>query len=289
MRFGEKSALVSVCSLLICLSISAQLRLLQGAYSTSSPIESQIGFYVPFAAFALLSAYHYFEWARTHKFQAIVLMICLVSIASLLGLATGMANPSNLGTGNTHSAAGVNFGQFPSLTGQSGVPPAEVVSIVSSLQENLQNLGKTINSTPYASTIFVAIEIGTAAIALGIILLRGHYRRFPSLHMDATNEIGGQMEHLRRPPLTPRELIVEEYLNTLGFFKGRGLGITDADTPHDALRRVKQTSPERSELLRSLTYLYEEAKFSLHQITESYANSASKLRISITGEVPKNP
>ena len=284
MRLSDRSALVSLCSLLICLSISAQLRLFREVYSTSSPIESQIGFYVPFAVFALLSAYHYFEWAKTHKFQAIVLMICLVSIASLFGLAT--ANPSNLGTASKPSASGLNFSQFPALTGQTGVQPSEVAS---SLEQNLRNLGETISSAPYASTIFVAIEIATSAIALAVIFLRARYKRLPSFHLDATTNIQDHTENLRPTPLSPRELIVEEYVNTLGFFKGRGLEITEADTPNDALRRVKQTWPEGSDLLKSLTTLYEEAKFSLHNITETYANYATQLRMSITGEVSKLP
>ncbi len=283
MRLTEKNAIVSLCSLLICLSISAQVRIFEGDYSASSPIESQIGFYVPFAAFALLSAYHYFEWARNHKFQAILLMTCLVSIASLIGLATATSNPSNLGTGNPNLPSGVSFGQFPPL-GQTG---AQLSGGASSLQQNLRKLGETIDSAPYASTVFGAIEVGMSAVALAIILLRGRYGRLGMLRTHTTKAEEGPIADLRRLPLTPRDIVVEEYLDTLRFFKGRGLKILDSDTPDDALRRVKQIWPERSNLLKSLTLLYEEAKFSLHQISESCMNSASDLRLSITAEVLK--
>lgn len=285
MRLTEKSALVSLCSLLVCLSISAQLRLFEGNYSASSPMESQIGFYLPFAAFALLSAYHYFEWARKHRFQAVLLMTCLVSFAVLVGLATSVGNPANSATGgNAHSSSGVNFGQFPPLTGQTGVQPPGGAS---ALQQNLEKLGETINGAPYFSTMLGAIEIGMSAIALAIIFFRTHHGRLGTLRTDNTKVKEAHTPDLPRSPSTSRDIVVEEYLNALGFFKANGLNIPDSDTPEDAIRHVKQAWPERSELLKSLTSLYEEAKFSLHQISESCVDSAFQLRVSITAEVSK--
>ena len=115
----------------------------------------------------------------------------------------------------------------------------------------------------------------------------GGFRRLKTLRTNNARTNVGPIASLRRTALTPRDIVVEEYLGTLGFFKDKGLEIPDSDTPDEALRRVNQTWPERSELLKSLTSLYEEAKFSLHQIGESYVRSASQLRVSITAEVSK--
>jgi Domain of unknown function (DUF4129) len=282
MRLTEKSAIVSLCSLLICLSVSAQIRLFEGNPSAPSPMESQIGFFLPFAAFALLSAYHYFEWARKHRFQAVLLTTCLVSFALLIGLASAIGNSHALG--NAHSPPGVTFGELPPLTSQTSAPPPVGASAI---EQNLKTLGETINGAPYMSTMLGAIEIGMSAIALAIIFFRGRYRRL------GTNRSGNEKDELRhtpdlrRPPLTSRDIVVEEYLNTLRYFKVKGLSIPDSDTPDDAMRRVKQAWPDRSDPLRSLTSLYEEAKFSLHRIGEAQVNFASQLRVSITAEASK--
>jgi hypothetical protein len=247
-------------------------------------MESQIGFYLPFAAFALLSAYHYFEWARKHRFQAVLLMTCLVSFAALVGLATSLGNQTNSAiAGNGHSSSGLNLGQLPAPTGQTGVQPGGV----SALQRNLEKLGETINGAPYVSSILAAIEIGTSAVAVAIIFFRSRYRRLGTLLIDKAKVKETNTEGLRRAPSTARDIVVDEYLNTIGFFKANGLNIPDSDTPDDAVRRVSVTWPEKSNPLKSLTSLYEEAKFSLHQISEACVDSALQLRASITTEVSK--
>jgi hypothetical protein len=282
MRLTERSALVGLCSLLICLSVSAQVRLFEGNYSAPSPMESQIGFYLPFAAFALLSAYHYFEWARKHRFQAVLLMTLLMSFAFLIGLASAIGNSGTFG--NAHSPTGVTFGQPPSPTGQTGVQPPLGSSAI---EQNLKKLGQTLNSAPYMSTMLGAIEIGMSAVALAIIFLRGRYGRLGTHRTENEKHETTRIPDFRKSPSTSRDIVVEEYLNTLRFFKVKGLNIPDSDTPDDAILRVKTTWPERSEPLRSLTSLYQEAKFSLHRIGETHVNSASQLRASITAEVSK--
>jgi hypothetical protein len=280
MRLTERSALVGLCSLLICLSVSAQIRLFERNYSAPSPLESQVGFYLPFAAFALLSAYHYFEWARKHRFQAVLFMTILVSFALLIGLASAIGNEGTYG--NLHSPSGLPFGQLPTPIGQNG---GQQPVGASALEQNLRKLGQTLNGAPYTSTVLGAIEIGMSTIALAIIFFRGRYRRL-DIHRTENEKLEvAQTSDFRKSPLTSRDMVVEEYLNALRYLKVRGLNIPDSDTPDDAMRRVKRTWPDRWEPLGSLTCLYQEAKFSLHHIGDSHVSSASQLRAAITAEV----
>jgi hypothetical protein len=282
MRLTERSALVGLCSLLICLSVSAQIRLFRGSHSTPSPMESQIGFYLPFAAFALLSAYHYFEWARKHRFQAVLLMTILVSFALLVGLASAVGNSGTYG--NTHPPEGVNLVEPPASSGQTVVQPPVGSSV---MQRNLEKLGETLNSAPYMSTMLGAIEIAMSAVALAIIFTRGRYRRAGRERIENQKQVVAMTSEFRNAPLTSRDIVVEEYLKAVRFLKAKGLNIPDSDTPDEAMRRVERAWPDRWEHLKSLTPLYQEAKFSLHRISETHVNSASKLRVSITAEVPQ--
>ena len=265
MRPNEKGALASLPLILLCLSISAQIRLFEGISSPTLMWESQIGFYIPFAAFALVGGYHYLAWARKHRFQAVILMAIIIGAASLMSIAT-----SNIQLGQT----GVSSTQ--TLTTQSASQAAGAPS--STMPRSLQRLGEGISKMPYASTTFVAVEIGMSAVALTIILLRRRQRRMGPSYVGGT---AGKIQVPHSKTLrTPRDVIVNEYLETVIFIKSKGMQIPDSDTPQDVLRRVSKTRPDLNQF-QFLTLLYEEAKFSLHQVSAGYAESAAHAAVSI--------
>ena len=266
MRPNEKGALASLPLILLCLSISAQIRLFEGISSPTLIWESQIGFYIPFAAFALVGGYHYLAWARKHRFQAVILMAIIIGAASLMSIATSNIQLRQTGVSSTQT-----------LTTQSASQAAGAPS--STMPRSLQRLGEGISKMPYASTTFVAVEIGMSAVALTIILLKRSRQR----RMGPSN-VGGTAGKIQVPHsktlTTPRDVIVNEYLETVIFIKSKGMQIPDSDTPQDVLRRVSKTRPDLNQF-QFLTLLYEEAKFSLHQVSAGYAESAAQAAISI--------
>jgi len=92
MRLSEKGVLASLALILLAFAAAAETRIIDGRAGTHVPSwEAEIGLYLPFVLFALVSTYHFFDWARKRRRQAILIGIITVSVASLLGVGTANA------------------------------------------------------------------------------------------------------------------------------------------------------------------------------------------------------
>ncbi len=260
MRVSEKGILASLALLLLAVSAIAQTRILIGTGEASLSWQAEIGFYLPFVLFALVSTYHFLEWARKHKRQAVLMMILTIAVLSLIGNASVNAPRPIL---NTPTREDFSSTQRPASTIQ--IQPQPV-----SIQESLLKLREALSQTPYFSTGFDALMLGASAIALALVILKIRRERksetIRSFAEPATAEF---------PARTPREAVIEAYRLALVSLQAHDIGIRDSDTPEDAFRRIKQLRPMIADAFWKLTILFEEAKFSLHPISESEAEYAS--------------
>ncbi len=262
MRFSEKGVLASLALLLLAFSVIAQTTIFE-AKGTASAVSSwtgEVGFYLPFVLFALVSTYHFLEWAKRHKRQAIILMLFIVGIASVIGSATVNAPRPVLNslTLQSHSPTQQGEGSIIQIQQQ---PP--------SLQESLLKLREVLSQTPYFSTGFDAIVLAASGLALLVVLLK--MRREKSGH-EVKPLISPIVTEVQAK--TPREIVIRAYQMASHSLQRGGLEIPDSDTPADAVMRITQAEPTLADAFRKLTLLFEEAKFSLHPMNETHAHHA---------------
>ena len=262
MRLSERSILASLAFFLLAFSVIAQTRIFEtkGTVLSPSSWQAEVGLFLPFVLFALISTYHYLQWANKHRKQAVIMMLFILSATSLIG--TSALNVPRQAV-NT-----VTVGQV--TTGQQGQgPPIPVLQPTSSLQESLAKLQQIFNNTSYFSTSFSAVLLLASAIAVVIVLLRMR----PRVKRD-------QVKPFVQPHLseiyarTPRELVIQCYRYASSALQSSEFRIPDSDTPIDAYTRIRQLKPAIAGTYWQLTLLFEEARFSLHSISDDQAHSA---------------
>jgi len=271
MRVSERGVLASLALILLAFSAVAETKILEGRGSTSPALswQSEIGFYLPFVLFALVSTYHFLEWARKHKRQAIALMLLMFGVASLIGTAAVNAPRPTLNT-PTQQQIGPTQQQSQASVVQVPQPPG-------SLQEDLIKLREALNSTPYFSASFNALVFLASLLAIVLIVVklrRGGegYAVKPSMPPRVTGIVAN----------TPREVVIQSYRLACASLQSGGLTIPDSDTPSDVCVRTKEVKPMLGDSLWKLTLLFEEAKFSLHSISETQAEEACRYSTSIS-------
>lgn len=261
MRLSERSVLASLALFLLAFSVIAQTRIFEtkGTVLSPSSWEAEVGLFLPFVLFALISTYHYLEWAKKHRRQAVIMMLFIVGITLLIG--TPALNVPR------QAANTMTIGQ--TTTSQQGEgPPIPIMQNPSSLQENLVKLQQVLNNTPYFSTSFSAVLFLASAIAVTIVLLRMR----PNVKRDQVKPV---VQHLSEIyARTPRELVIQCYRYASSALQSSDFRIPDSDTPIDAYTRIRQLKPAIADTYWQLTLLFEEAKFSLHPISDNQAHSA---------------
>ncbi len=263
MRFSEKGILASLLLILIAFSTSAQTRIFEGVQTGSVVYswESQVGLYLPFVLFTLISTYHFLDWAKKHRRQAIIISLLLFSVASLIGI----------GTANSTTPA-INSMTAPHFTfteqGQSAPVPIQAFP---QIQQDVLKVQQALNSTPYYSFTANALLALITVAAIALLLLRTRSRGGIAVvpekatPTETIQEIGG----------TPREAIIRYYLLACQALHANGMQIADSDTPSDIYLKTNSRTPSVAADLQGLTLLFQEAKFSLHKITEREAIDAS--------------
>jgi hypothetical protein len=78
-----------------------------------------------------------------------------------------------------------------------------------------------------------------------------------------------------REPADPRAAVIEAYARMEHVLAERELGRRGPEAPHEYLRRVMREQGMPEESLTTLTELFEEARFSRHQIPESAPSRAA--------------
>ncbi len=277
MRFSEKGILASLLLILLAFSTSAQTRIFEGVHTGSEVYswESQVGLYLPFALFTLISTYHFLDWAKKHRRRAIIISLLLFSVASLIGI--GTAN-STKPTVNSMTALHFTFTE----QGQSAPVPIQPFP---QIQQDILKVQQALNNTPYYSFTANALLALITVAAIALLLLRtrsrggiavGSEKATPTTTMQ---KLGG----------TPREAIIRYYLLACQALHANGMQIADSDTPSDIYLKTNSRTPSVARDLQRLTLLFQEAKFSLHQITEKEAIDASshweQISSQITGPV----
>jgi hypothetical protein len=270
-RLTEKISLSVLVLALIAISTIAEVEILEIRGAGSQSWQAEVGFYVPFALFALVSTYHFLEWVKKHKRQAILLMIIIVAISSGIGVVTANAPRPALSSLILQSSASTQQGETAAV---------QIQRQPESLQQSIIKMRDALNSTPYFSTGFNAIILIASGLAVVLVLVR----------MRQENRIGPAEPTLG--PITnevaasnPREVVIHCYNLATRSLQTKGVRIPDSDTPLDAFARIKPLEPSVADPFWKLTLLFEEAKFSLHPISEVHSTSATQYCKSIEQHV----
>lgn len=275
---SEKSVLACLTLILLAFSVIAETRVLDSAASPSQGPwwQAQIGLYLPFVMFALVSTYHFLDWARKHKRRAILLGVVLVSVASLLGV--GSANtPRPLADTGTFPTRLLTISQPQSSGSVEGFAQQ-----LPSFQNSLITLQKVLNSTPYYSTGANVLVILASLATLAFVLFRMKRERSVATAPILTPSL---IEQPRAG--LPREMVIHYYALACGRLQASGIRIPESDTPFDIHARTKAMKPTIANSLWKLTTLFEEAKFSLHSMSRAEAEEAnacfSEIQDSLSG------
>lgn len=275
MRLGEKGILASLTLMLVAFSAAAQTRIFEGPVNVNGATwVAEVGLYLPFVLFALVSTYHFLDWARKHRRQAILLGIVMVSLASLLGVATANA-PRPLMDTTSFPARPFTITQGQ-ISGLSGV----LIQQPPSFPDNLKQLQNVLNSTPYYTAGANALVLLASAAAVIFVLLK--------MRTEGKTLATPKPRHiLRQEPIpdSARDAVVQSYRLAYTALQTAGLDIPESDTPQDICAKARSARPSIAYTMSNLTTLFEEAKFSLHQITQKEAEEARAYRDAIRGNV----
>lgn len=262
MRLGEKGVLASLLLILLAFSTGAQTRIFEGAQNTSESgiWESELGLYLPFVLFTLISTYHFLDWAQKHKRQAILTVSLLIGAALLIGFRTPGAKPA---------VAPITPSHLPiAEQGGSAIPPVQQFA---QLQESLLEVGRALTSTPYYSygANAFATLVTVAVIVLLLLKARARVKASP-IGTGAVSDV------VEVPARSAREAVIRFYLLACKALESHGVQISDSDTPSDIYVRATSEQPSVADQLLGLTLLFQEAKFSVHPITEQVVADAQK-------------
>lgn len=125
----------------------------------------------------------------------------------------------------------------------------------------------------------LAVAVG-GLVLLGVVLIVVRRRRtLPSLETEESVQEGlaraveTTIDDLRREP-DVRRAVIAAYANMEGALASRGLARHGAETPFEYLARILRELNVRDSAVRSLTRLFEYAKFSPHEIGEEMREEA---------------
>jgi len=270
LRLSEKGILASFALLLLAFSIIAVSRIFEvpGTSTAGGSWQAEVGFYLPFVLFTLVSTYHFLEWAKKHRRQAIVMMVIIVAIGSLVGTVTANAPRPALTSLTLQSQVS---------TQQSQVTNVQFQREQASLQESIVKLRDALNSTPYFSTGFSSLTLIASAAAVILVLAR--MRREPRA-TSAKIVTEPLIADIRAT--NPRDVVIQCYGLATRYLMLGGVRMEDSDTPLDAFARIKGFESSIADPFWNLTLLFEEAKFSLHPISSAQADTASQYCKSIS-------
>ncbi len=263
MGLSEKGILASLLLILLAFSISAQTRIFEALHTKSAlnAWESQVGLYLPFALFTLVSTYHFLDWAKKHRRQAVIVTVILFSVASLIGI--GAANSPRPAI-DSMTPPHFTFSQ----QGQNALVPIQEFP---QIEQEFLKVQQALNTTPFYS--FTANALGALITVAAIALLFLRTRRRGDI--AAAPEKSTLSRSIQRPARSPREAIIRYYALACEALHEHGMQITDSDTPSDIYLKTNSRTPSIAGDLQGLTMLFQEAKFSLHHITETEAINAS--------------
>jgi hypothetical protein len=125
----------------------------------------------------------------------------------------------------------------------------------------------------------LAVAVG-GLVLLGIVLVVVRRRRSPTevaeeegMHDGLARAVQTTIDDLRREP-DPRRAVIAAYAHMEGTLASRGLARRGAETPLEYLARILRDLNVRDSAVRSLTSLFEYAKFSPHEIDEDMREEA---------------
>jgi hypothetical protein len=138
-----------------------------------------------------------------------------------------------------------------------------------SFQDNLKQLQIVLNSTPYytAGANALVLLASVAALVFVLLKMRNEGKTPVTLKprpIPTQNTIFG----------SARDAVVQSYRLAYTALQTTGLSIPESDTPQDICTRTRLARPPIAETMSNLTTLFEEAKFSLHAITQKEVEEA---------------
>jgi uncharacterized protein DUF4129 len=125
----------------------------------------------------------------------------------------------------------------------------------------------------------LALGIAGLVVLGGVLLVVNRRRALPvvadgeSMQEGLARAVETTIDDLRREP-DPRRAVIAAYANMEGALASRGLARRGAETPFEYLARILHELKVRDSAVRSLTRLFEYAKFSPHEIGEEMREDA---------------
>jgi hypothetical protein len=166
--------------------------------------------------------------------------------------------------------------QPPSLPVATGAPTPTGAPLDLSSQSSVSD-----NGTPWVEAGLIAGAVLVCAGVLAVFVLPRLKRRpsgpVPIEKGSARATVAGavslSLDDLRREP-DPRRAIVAAYARMERTFAGAGLPREAHDTSTEYLRRILTASSAPSDALLKLTLLFQEARFSRHELTSHHRDGA---------------
>jgi len=128
-----------------------------------------------------------------------------------------------------------------------------------------------LSNTPYYSTSANALVLLASLGALAFVLLKMRRDRSTPPSLQPRPSLSAELF-----ADSPREAVIQCYGLACRTLQATGLRIPESDTPFDICSRTQLMRPRVADSLRKLTVLFEEAKFSLHAITQREAEEANE-------------
>lgn len=261
MHVGKSSILASLLLILLALLTSALSGAFQGTAVNGPPTwEWYVGLFLPLVLFTLVTTYHFLDWAKKHRRQAIMMLVLTFGAALLFGLGASHGPGPEIGS---MTGVGLTFME------QSQSVPFSPYSFPE-LHQGFMKVQEALNNSPYYS---LTANTLVAVMALGVLALWLVRSRVPRVTPVALKS--SIQEKTRAEARTPREAIIRCYALACQMLLESGMQIADSDTPTDICVNATAKKPLIESNLRSLTSLFQEAKFSLHQVTDQKAVEAS--------------
>jgi hypothetical protein len=136
----------------------------------------------------------------------------------------------------------------------------------------------------------LAVAVG-GLVLLGVVLVVVRRRRSPteiaedeSVHEGLARAVQTTIDDLRREP-EPRRAVIAAYAHMEAALASRGLARRGAETPFEYLARILRELNVRDSAVRSLTRLFEYAKFSPHEIGEDMREEAISALVAVRDDL----
>jgi len=234
------------------------------ARSSTSSLLDFIGETLPYTLFAGISSYYFARWALRHRRLAVI--IVAIMFLGSFAYATYLAPKPETLTQVTEGANATGVVEYVLVNRTDIVLGANpVIPTATRFQTPTPTLATFMMAIVQAGVILIVIIWGILVPRLkGVSQLR--ISRVPKLEVEESHlEFGDEI----------RAAIVGYYRSAVQSVRRRGVQVKGSDTPRRVEDNVCRNIPQICSPFTSLTKLLEEARYSLHSMTDDHREKAA--------------